>query len=260
MHVGIIGGGNLGAAFYKALSSRWGAEAIMLCDRHEDKLRSAGVKKLYTDPREVIKAAGTVIIAIKPQSFEEFTSQAGALLKDKLMVSVMAGVSLAKLSQLTGARRIVRAMPNLAVKTGQGLVGWMANPEVSGEERVLVRAMWEATGAQIEVQEERQLDAITALSGSGPAYFFYLCELLEEKAKAEGFSPAEACVIAQSTFLGAARLLGEGGRSARQWREAVTSQGGTTAAALNYLQEHEFGGIFKQAIAAAKKRAEELSQ
>jgi len=167
---------------------------------------------------------------------------------------------LAHLAQRTGTERVVRAMPNLPARVGKGMTGWVASEQVAADEKSFVTELFSLFGVQVPLEKEEMIDAFTAVSGSGPAYFFYLAELLEEKAKAFGFSDADARMLAGQTFLGAAAIFAEGGKTAREWREAVTSKGGTTEAALGVLQEKNIDEIMGAALNAAKKRSEELSQ
>ncbi len=233
--IAIIGAGKMGTALFDALKSGFNVE---LWGRNQH------------------SAADTVIFCIKPQDFASCVEGLSQNISEKLVISIMAGVSLKTLMEKTGARQVVRSMPNLPALMGKGFTAWIATPEVRTKE--LVKSIFLAVGEEMEVREESQLDAITALSGSGPGYFFYFCELLEEKAKEWGFTQEEAKKIVESTLAGSAKLLEEGGKTTSEWKEAVCSRGGTTYAAIEYLEKNGFAQLVKGALEAAKKRSQEL--
>ncbi|MFC1647671.1 pyrroline-5-carboxylate reductase [Patescibacteria group bacterium] len=245
MKIGIIGAGNMGSAFYNGLFNEF---EIYICDKNEEKLE--GLTALSTE--ELIEKCDIIILAIKPQSFEGFD------LEGKLVISIMAGISIELLIKKTNSLKVVRAMPNLPVKVEKGLTGWIATEQISNEEKDTVRKIFTSLGDEIELDSEEKIDSITALSGSGPAYFFYLAEILKQKAVKFGFNEEEAKKIAKTTFKGAAAILTH--HSPKQLREAVTSKGGTTEAAINNLIENDFDKIFEKAIDQAKNRSEELNQ
>jgi pyrroline-5-carboxylate reductase len=153
--------------------------------------------------------------------------------------------------------KVVRVMPNLALQVGAALSGWFASSAVSDEEKDFVKDLLKSFGDEIEVDDENKIDAITALSGSGPAYFYYLAEIIKKAAIKYGFSESQATTIASATFKGSAKLLDKG-ESAADLKQRVTSKGGTTEAALNYMAENDLEDIFLKAIEKARKRAEEL--
>jgi pyrroline-5-carboxylate reductase len=233
----IIGAGKMGTAIGKALSSY----TIQMCDKG-DKPEDAEV----------------YILSVKPQDFPDAMHEHQLDLSDKLVISIMAGVSLERLQSESGSSKVVRSMPNLPLQVGQGFTAWIASSKFP--EKTLARDIIACFGRELEVQDEAQLDSITALSGSGPAYFFALTELLSDKAQALGFNEEEAETIANQTFIGAAKLMEANNKSAQEWREAVTSKGGTTAAALNHLHEQKWDKIFYDAVEAARLRSQELNQ
>ncbi len=252
MKIGIIGAGNMGSAFYKGLLKQFAAEDLYVCDNDRKKLDALNCSNVSTDVGEILANVDVAIFAIKPQSFKEFEWS----MEEKLVISIMAGISIDTLRDKTGAGKIVRSMPNLPVQVGHGLTGWIATEAVT--EKNLIKKIFGSLGEEIEVTDESMIDSITALSGSGPAYFFYLCETISKKAEALGFSSEEARKIAESTFVGSAFLLDANTKSAGEWREAVTSKGGTTEAALNHLESAS--DIIAEAIEKAKNRSKELNQ
>ncbi|OGH68821.1 MAG: pyrroline-5-carboxylate reductase [Candidatus Magasanikbacteria bacterium RIFCSPHIGHO2_02_FULL_47_14] len=256
MKIGLIGAGNMGGAIYRALVQKFSPEDIFVCDHSQEKLDALGVTHGFTKVTDMLPQVDVVLLGVKPQTFAEIHLD----LSDKLVISIMAGISLGSIAAKTGAARVVRSMPNLPAQVGQGLTGWVANENVTGQEKDLVQEIFTSFGKEIEVNEEAMVDVITALSGCGPAYFFYLTELLQEKALTLGLSSDQARIIAETTFVGAAHLLEKNTKTAKEWREAVSSKGGVTVAALSHLQKQKFDVIFDQAIDAAIRRSQELKQ
>ncbi len=225
----------MGTAIHKALNGKFD---VSLCGRGE-------------------ACAGEVVIfCVKPQDFAACVEGLGEDLNERLVISIMAGVSLKTLIEKTGAAQVVRSMPNLPVQVAKGFTAWVCTSAVL--EKEFVKSIFAAFGEEMELREEVQLDAVTALSGSGPGYFFYFCEVLEAKAREWGFGEEEARKIVRATFAGSAELLESGEKSAAEWKLAVKSKGGTTEAALNVLEGGGFDALVKDALEAAKKRSQEL--
>ncbi|PLX29068.1 pyrroline-5-carboxylate reductase [Candidatus Parcubacteria bacterium] len=259
MKVGIIGFGNIGHILYERLVDAVSQDDVFVYDKNKEKIPSNGIIKHVDDVNDLVRKVDVVLFAVKPQSLETLCETISEDVSEKLIVSVMAGVTLRRLQELSGAKRIVRTMPNLPIKYGKGVIGWVASEDVSPDEKVFIENILDTMGHEVEILEEEKINNITALSGSGPAYFFYLVELLAKKAEDSGFSKDEAQEIAVTTLVGSAELLKKDDKTAREWREAVTSKGGTTEAALSYMEENNFDTIFLQALDEARKRAEDLS-
>ena len=172
----------------------------------------------------------------------------------------MAGISIKTLKKLTGSKRIVRAMPNLPATIGLGCTGWCATASVTKADRTFVEKIFGAVGTHMELTEESKLDAVTAISGSGPAYFFLLAELLGMKALEEGFTPQQAAVLARATLIGSGVLAANDKRTLTALREAVTSKGGTTEAALASFSANQLDTLIKEAVNAAIARSSSLNQ
>lgn len=235
MKIAIIGAGKMGTAIHEKLKGKFD---VSLCGRGEG-------------------CEGDVIIfCVKPQDFATCVEGLGEDLSERLVISIMAGVSLKTLMEKTGAMQVVRSMPNLPLQVGKGFTAWVCSKAV--KEKEFLKSIFAAIGEEMELSEEDKLDAITALSGSGPGYFFYFCEILEAKAKEWGFSEEEAQKIVRATFVGSAKLLETGEKSATEWKLAVKSKGGTTEAALSRLEADGFDVLMKGALEAAKKRSQEL--
>lgn len=256
----IIGIGNMGSAFAFGLSENNPTLKLHLCDGNAEKLKKFPKAKHFSYPKRAITDVDAILLAVKPQSSSELLRDLSPLLKDCLVISIMAGVSLKTLRRLTGSKRIVRAMPNLPATIGLGCTGWCTTASVTKADRTFVKKIFGAVGTQIELKKESKIDAVTAISGSGPAYFFLLAELLGMKALKEGFTPKQAAVLARATMIGSGVLAANDKRSITALREAVTSKGGTTEAALASLKLNELDRIINEAIDAAIARCRKLNQ
>jgi len=255
----IVGAGNMGSALFQGLSAKLGKEHLWLCDVHKEKLAPADPGRRLTDPRRCGEVAECILLAVKPQSFSSLMETVGRSWSKKLVISIMAGVTLRRLADGTGASAVVRAMPNLGARVGRCVTGWITTPAVTPAHCQVAERIFSAVGTSIRLDTESQIDAFTAIAGSGPAYFFYLAELLEQAARDAGISSEHSARIARD-LLGAGSLLLDGGeRSAADWRAAVTSKGGTTEAALRVLLERDFPAILNQALSAAAERSHTLS-
>lgn len=212
---------------------------------------------------EISKAAvDALICAVKPQAAEKALPAYAPLAKDAFVVSVMAGKSVANIAMaLGGAKRVVRAMPNLPAAIGCGVSGLYANDAVNASDRAMIERLMSAVGETVWVDSESDIDAVTAISGSGPAYYFLLTEALAEAGEALGLSKDAAAKLARATCAGAGALLSEDNRSAADMRRAVTSPGGTTEAALSVLdgEETPLRKLIKDAVLKAARRAKELT-
>ncbi|WP_326539756.1 pyrroline-5-carboxylate reductase [Pseudorhodoferax sp.] len=262
--IAFIGGGNMASALIGGLVKAGRAPADILVieplDAQREKLAQAfGVMPL-SGVNPALAAAGTIVWAVKPQQFAEAAQACQGLLGHALQVSVMAGVRGDALVQASGSPRVVRAMPNTPALIGRGIAGLHARPEVDAAARAEVERLFAPTGESLWVDEEDQLDAVTAVSGSGPAYFFYVLEAMTEAAVQMGLSAGQGRRLAQSTMAGAAALAQASPLSAAELRAQVTSKGGTTHAAITTLEAHGVGPAFVAALQAACRRAEELGR
>ncbi len=236
---------------------------LILCDRNRSKMDNfnKGIEK-STNPLKAIQNASIIILAIKPQDFLALAKE----IKDRvsannLVISIMAGISLATLEKSLGNNMaIVRAMPNLALQYGLSITGWIANKKVTPEQKKFVQKLFSLFGEQIELAKEDFVDKVTAISGSGPAYFFYLAELLEEKAKQFGFSTEVATLLSRYTFFGAVEVVKNSTSSFVTLKDQVVSKGGTTETALKHLNDNKFREIFQEGIEKAYVRARQLSR
>lgn len=258
--IAIIGAGNMGAAFHAGICEHMSRVRINVCDRNRKKLYELGAKHAYTDPAQAIADAGIVLLAVKPQSAAELLTPLSRELTDSLVISIMAGISLASLQKMTRSATVIRAMPNLPSRVGRGLTGWIASRGVTAKQRALARELFLAVGREIELEDEAMMDSLTALSGAGPAYFCLLAELLGAQAVKNGFNDTQAALIARETLIGSAMLLDDCAETPSHLRAAVASKGGTTEAALRTLNDRHFDSIFSEAIDSAISRSRELNK
>lgn len=203
-----------------------------------------------------------VILAVKPQMMEAALAGLRDLPLGVPVLSIAAGISLARLEAALGARPVIRAMPNTPALVGRGLTALIGNDRASGAEIQLAEMLFAAVGECVSLATESDIDAVTAVSGSGPAYIFLLAEALEASARHLGLNAALARALARSTLAGSAELLIRSGREAAALRQEVTSPAGTTAAALAVLMRKEAGltALMTEAILAARDRSVELGK
>jgi pyrroline-5-carboxylate reductase len=257
-----IGGGNMASAILGGLirSGTPGANLIVLdpnADQRARLEREFGVRTLAAADATLAEAA-SVIWAVKPQSFKEAAAPCAPFVGGALHLSVMAGIRSDAIAQATGSDRVVRSMPNTPALIGQGISGLYARPAVSAAERAQVETLLAPTGAVVWVEREVDLDAVTALSGSGPAYVFYFIEAMVAAAERMGLSAEQGKQLALATFGGATELARRSDETPATLRERVTSKGGTTFAALTALNEAGVQQAFISAMQAAQQRAREL--
>jgi len=254
----------MGAAIINSLAESFPKQNLFAIDKDLTKLKQLKIDQISTEFQDFLPKSDVIILAIKPQVFGNFAKVflqilSTSELNSKLLISIMAGVNLDKLEKLSGLKKVIRSMPNLAVTMQKSVIGWLANSAVEKNEKEFVKQVFETMGLAIEVKKEQDLDSITALSGSGPAYFFYLTEILAEQAEKFGFDSSTSQKLAIQTLTGTAKLLKNNTLSAKEFKQKVTSKGGTTEAALNYLMDKNFAKTFQNAILAAQKKSEELA-
>jgi pyrroline-5-carboxylate reductase len=214
------------------------------------------------DNASAAQDAEVLVLAVKPQHMREAALGLAAHLGENapLTISVAAGIPHAALVRWLGPRTpVVRAMPNRPALCGYGATGLYAPPAVGAAHRALAEAILAAVGVTVWVEHETQMDTVTAVSGSGPAYFFFFMEALEAAARARGLPPEIAHRLTLETALGAAQMARESADPLAVLREQVTSKGGTTAAALAILDAADLRGIVAHAVAAADRRSAELA-
>ncbi len=260
--IAFIGGGNMASALIGGLL-RAGRAAATIAVVEPDPAQRARLAQAFgiaaqaaADAR--LADAATVVWAVKPQLFAAAAAPCTPFVGAALQVSVMAGVRSAAIARASGSAAVVRSMPNTPALIGRGIAGLFARDAVSPAQRAEVDALFAPTGATLWVAQESDLDAVTALSGSGPAYVFYMLEAMMQAAVEMGLSVEQGRRLALATFDGATALAAASGESPQALRAQVTSKGGTTHAAITSLQADRVGEAFVKALRAAQDRAREL--
>lgn len=251
----IIGGGNMGGAIARALAADARYQVAVV---EHDATKRAQLSAIGCTTHETLGVAqptDLAILAIKPQQFSALRAELIAM-KLPVLVSIMAGIPLSSLQPVS--RHVARAMPNLPAMIGESMTGLCA-PELPEELRSAVTQLFEAIGRVAWVEDEEALHAVTAISGSGPAYLFAFMEALQTAAVVHGLSPALARELVTQTIKGAALLASESTDDAAELRAQVTSKGGTTEAALAAFAKGDFTGLVKAAVEAAGCRSKELT-
>ena len=273
--VGFIGGGNMGEAMIGALvrTGRFAPDRIFVADvsaeRLDDLKETYGVSTT-ADNGEVFRKADVLVLAVKPQGMAAVLSDVAdaPAARRKLIISIAAGFPISRMEEILYARRpaearenlpIVRVMPNTPSLVGAGMSGMSPNRHAAAADVAAAENILSAMG-RVRVFEETELDAVTGVSGSGPAYVFYLAEAMAEGGVAAGLEADAAAELALATIEGAARLMRERNESPAELRRKVTSPGGTTQAALAHMEANQVRRHVADAIVAAARRAAELSR
>ncbi|WP_151869046.1 pyrroline-5-carboxylate reductase [Acinetobacter soli] len=262
-NITFIGGGNMAQALIGGLVARGlPSTRITVSDPVEAIRQVLQEKEIHAidDNLQAIKNADVVVLAVKPQVLAQVLKPLQGLFEDKLIVSVIAGAEIATIAALTGAERIVRVMPNTPALVQTGAHGLYAHEIVSAKDRELASQILAATGLTIWVQSEAQIDAVTAVSGSGPAYFFYLMESMIRAGKNMGLDEKVATALTLQTALGAAQMAITSSSTPSELRKNVTSPNGTTQAALEVFDRAQISQNIQAALAAAQKRSQELAR
>jgi pyrroline-5-carboxylate reductase len=266
--LGFVGAGNMAEAIVAAVVGKrlYEPKRIVVSDplreRRDLFTRMFGVTAVE-DNRQVVGQAGRVVWAVKPQSFPEVAAAlADAVQPDQLQISIMAGLSTQKVAAaFTNIQaRVVRVMPNLPLRVGAGMAGLCRGERATEQDLAEVRAIFEAGGGAIVLDDESLMDAVTAMAGSGPAYFYYFVEAMVAGGQACGLSEEESLKLAKHTCLGAARMMLEMSDPPAELRRKVTSKGGTTQAALDYMRTANVDKGIRDAVRAAFVRARKLGQ
>ena len=257
-----VGGGNMASALVGGLLRSGHAPASIvvvepMAEQRGRLERQFGVRTLAVADASLASAT-QLVWAVKPQVFAEAAQACAGQVAGALHLSVMAGIRCDAIARATGAERIVRSMPNTPALIGQGIAGLYATPAVSAAERAQVEALLAPTGRTLWVAQEADLDAVTALSGSGPAYVFYFIEAMLQAAQEMGLDAEQGRALALDTFAGATELARQSDEPVSLLRERVTSKGGTTHAALSSMEADGVKAALVKAIRAAQQRAREL--
>jgi pyrroline-5-carboxylate reductase len=265
--IAFIGGGNMASSLVAGLvADGYDPQGLLVSDPDKTKLDALAARfgvRVSEDNVEVIDHADLAILCVKPHAASQVCRElASAVGKRKpLVVSVMAGIRERSIQEwLGGGVALVRAMPNTPAMIQSGAIVLHATAETSASQRSQAETILRAGGLTLWVEQEDQMDAVTALSGSGPAYFFLLMEILEQAGVGLGLDPEHARLLTIQTALGAARMAMESNDSPRELRERVTSPGGTTERALDILDSGGIRELVTRAVSAARERSRELSR
>lgn len=258
--IGLIGGGNMGTAILAGIGRGF---SVRVCETDVKRARFLqhrfGARVM--DFAETVRRADVVILAVKPQNFEDVLSSLRPFVEKRhLIVSIAAGITCRYIEKrLAPGIRVVRAMPNLPAQAGEGMTALCAGKEAGRTDLALARRIFDCVGRTMVVEEKR-MDAVTAVSGSGPAYVFLFAECLEKAARSLGFPEVLARELAAQTLKGSVRLWEQSGEGPEVLRARVTSKGGTTQAAMDVFSKYHLERIFQEALKAAAKRAKELAK
>ncbi|MFQ5936070.1 MAG: pyrroline-5-carboxylate reductase [Acidiferrobacterales bacterium] len=265
--IAFIGAGNMGRSLAGGLlQSGWDRTKLMLSDADPDQrwnVEALLKVRVLADNSEAVSVADVVVLAVKPQVMRAVAEGLAPVVQRKqpLIVSIAAGVRIADLERwLGGDLAIVRVMPNTPALVGSGASAMFANPRVQAQQQDIAESILRTVGVAVWLPREELLDVVTALSGSGPAYFFLVMEALERAAIDEGLEADTARLLTLETALGAARMALEGDTDPAELRRRVTSPGGTTERAIAVLRDGGAAQLFSKAIGAATARSRELAE
>ncbi len=260
--IAFIGGGNMASAIIGGLLQQGNAASGILvvepvAEARAKLLADFGVQA-QPQADEALGSAGLIVWAVKPQVFKGAATAVAPYAATALHLSIAAGIRSDSIAAWLGSERVVRAMPNTPALIGRGITGLFARAGVSQADRARVEQVIATTGASLWFDAEEQLDVVTALSGSGPAYVFYFMEAMTTAGCEMGLSRAQAHQLAVATFAGASELASASSEAPQVLRQRVTSKGGTTFAAISSMEDNDVRALFIDAMYAARERAKEL--
>jgi pyrroline-5-carboxylate reductase len=263
--IGLIGAGNMGEALIKGLlrSQLVRSYELLASDNRQKRIR--WLEKTYgihttRNNQAVTQSCDTMVLAVKPQDIDGVAEQIRTLVtKNHLIISIAAGVDFAKLRRILGPKpRLIRVMPNLPAVIDQGVSAIFCGPRMPERYRRFAHQIFQAVGQTVDVREERLMDVVTGLSGTGPAYFFAMMEALRDAGRKLGLTPQMAQALTMQTALGSAQMAAQNGRSPEELRALVTSKKGTTWAAMKHFKRRGFWKTLEDAVRIATKRAHQL--
>ncbi|HFB99747.1 MAG TPA: pyrroline-5-carboxylate reductase [Phaeodactylibacter sp.] len=266
MKILVIGGGNMGMTYAQSFlrSHITNKNDMMILERSPEKaaeLSKKDIGTVYGSPEKCFAKADLIIFAVKPQDASALFQTIQPLVDEQqVFLSIMAGVKIKTICDGLGAKKVIRAMPNLPAQIGMGMTAFTSSDEVTRIELVMVQNLLNTTGKTIYVENEKAIDAATAISGSGPAYVFYFMDAMMKAAKGMGFNESEAELLVGQTFRGAVDLYAKNNLSCENWIAKVSSKGGTTEAAIRCFKEKDLYEDIVDGAKAAFARAEELGQ
>jgi len=262
--IAVVGGGTMGATFIRAVTNAALVDMsdLVVCEvvpeRREWLQREFVGISVTEHLAAALATSDAIYLSVKPQDLDSLTSD--SKVGSRLLISILAGSTIAEVGASTGAERIIRAMPNTPAQIGKGFTAWTATDSVTAEERELVSRLLDAMGEQLYVPDESTIDKITAVSGSGPAYVFLIIEALINAAVNVGLRPDDARRMVLQTVTGSSEFARQSGAHPASLKDMVTSPGGTTAAGLQVLEQRAVRSALIDAVAAAHRRAVELGR
>lgn len=266
MKVAIAGCGNMGMAFARSFIQYdlVKKENLLLIEKSAERseiLRVAREGVVVSTINEQVSTYDLIILSVKPQDFASIASELKSFIrKNQVVLSIMAGITIERIQNDLNHKLVVRAMPNTPAMLGMGITGFTAAEGISFTKLSKIENLINATGRSVYLEDEAMLDAVTALSGSGPAYFYYIVKHMVEAGKQMGFEEGMARLLVKQTMLGSYHLINNAEKSLDELITAVASKGGTTEAALKVFGEGSLSDDLKNGILAAEKRAKELSK
>lgn len=266
--VAIIGVGNLGRSIAERLleTKTVGAENLILSNKNLEKIEDLSKSwkvKITDDNKLAVRRSSTIILCVKPQNFADLVLEIkNSIGKETLIVSMMTAISTKTITALLENENssVVRIMTNLALRWGEAMSIWMANKNVNEIQRQSVRELLDVFGKSLEAKDDREIDRSTVICGSGPAYFYYLAEHLERKARKLGFSQEESDLLVRQTLRSVSKTIEYSSDSFNNLRKAVSSKGGITEAAIRVFGDAQVGDVVDRAIDQAIARGKELSK
>lgn len=266
MKIAVIGCGNMGMAYTNSfvkvgISNK---ESLLLVEKMIDKhqyLKDLNIGKVTDLIDSQLSEYKYIILAVKPQDFAQTAEELKKITtSEHVFVSIMAGMTIEKIKTLIGTEKVVRAMPNTPAQINMGVTAFAYTNNVSSSEIADVEAILKSTGKAVKLENETLLDAVTAISGSGPAYYFYFVKNMIEAGVKLGMTEEMASTLVKQTMIGSYHLMENSDKSLSELIASVKSKGGTTEAALNHFEEKAIGTSIIEALSKAEKRAKELSK
>lgn len=266
MKIAIVGCGNMGMAFARSFIQYdlVKKQDLLLIEKSNERceaLREAKEGVVVSTIGSQIGDYDLVILSVKPQDFSSIATELKKVVQhSQVVLSIMAGITIERIQSELNHQLVVRAMPNTPAMLGMGITGFTAAEGISFAKLLKIENLINATGRSVYLEDESMLDAVTALSGSGPAYFYYIVKQMVDAGKQMGFDEGMAQLLVKQTMLGAYHLINNAEKSLDDLIKAVASKGGTTEAALRTFEEGGLSEILKTGILAAETRAKELSK
>lgn len=266
MKIAFIGGGNMGEAIIASLLNKKlcrpaDISVVEIIETRRDYLEKKYGITATDNLKNTVNGSDVIVLAVKPQNIDDVLIPLKGVLKPvQLFLSIAAGVRISTIVSRLNHQQVVRSMPNTPAQLGFGMTGWTATKDVTVAQKSLARTILGAMGKEIYFKDENALDMVTAVSGSGPAYFFLFTECLIDAAVGLGLPRQDAELLVKQTLLGSAQLVDVSDKSPSELRLSVTSKGGTTEQALKVFAERGLADITEAAVRAAYRRAQELGK